>query len=51
VTAIEKESLHKLCGDVTAIADLSLSIADGGFLWLLDSNGADKTTTMERLTG
>jgi len=51
VTAIEIESLHKSYGDVTAIADLSLSIADGEFFGLLGPNGAGKTTTMEILTG
>jgi ABC-2 type transport system ATP-binding protein len=51
VTAIEIESLGKAYGDVTAIADLSLSIDDGEFFGLLGPNGAGKTTTMEILTG
>jgi len=51
VTAIEIESLRKSYGDVTAIADLSLSIDDGEFFGLLGPNGAGKTTTMEILTG
>jgi ABC-2 type transport system ATP-binding protein len=51
VTAIEIESLRKAYGDMTAIADLSLSIDDGEFFGLLGPNGAGKTTTMEILTG
>jgi ABC-2 type transport system ATP-binding protein len=51
VTAIEIESLRKSYGDITAIADLSLSINDGEFFGLLGPNGAGKTTTMEILTG
>ncbi|WP_336330113.1 MULTISPECIES: ABC transporter ATP-binding protein [unclassified Haloarcula] len=51
MTAIEIESLRKSYGDVTAIADLSLSIDDGEFFGLLGPNGAGKTTTMEILTG
>ncbi|MDS0223080.1 ABC transporter ATP-binding protein [Haloarcula sp. S1AR25-5A] len=49
--AIEIESLGKSYGDVTAITDLSLSIADGELFGLLGPNGAGKTTTMEILTG
>ncbi|KAA9395848.1 ABC transporter ATP-binding protein [Haloarcula sp. CBA1130] len=51
MTAIEIESLRKSYGDVTAIANLSLSIDDGEFFGLLGPNGAGKTTTMEILTG
>jgi ABC-2 type transport system ATP-binding protein len=51
VPAIDIESLGKSYGDVTAIADLSLSIADGELFGLLGPNGAGKTTTMEILTG
>jgi ABC-2 type transport system ATP-binding protein len=51
VPPIEIESLKKSYGDVTAIADLSLSIADGELFGLLGPNGAGKTTTMEILTG
>ncbi|AUG49276.1 ABC transporter ATP-binding protein [Haloarcula taiwanensis] len=51
MTAIEIESLRKSYGDMTAIANLSLSVDEGEFFGLLGPNGAGKTTTMEILTG
>ncbi|WP_424000953.1 ABC transporter ATP-binding protein [Haloarcula salina] len=49
--AIQIESFRKSYGDVTAVGDLSLSVAEGELFGLLGPNGAGKTTTMETLTG
>jgi len=51
VPAIQIESFRKSYGDVTAVGDLSLSVAEGELFGLLGPNGAGKTTTMETLTG
>lgn len=49
--AIQIESFRKSYGNVTAVGDLSLSVAEGELFGLLGPNGAGKTTTMETLTG
>ena len=51
MTAIQIQGLAKAYGDVTAIDDLSLSVAEGELFGLLGPNGAGKTTTMKVLTG
>ena len=51
MTAIQIQELTKAYGDVTAIDDLSLSVAEGELFGLLGPNGAGKTTTMTVLTG
>jgi ABC-2 type transport system ATP-binding protein len=48
---IEVESLTKLYGDVTAVADLSFVAAPGEVLGLVGPNGAGKTTTLRSLSG
>jgi len=51
MTAIRTQNLRKTYGDVTALADLSLSVETGELFALLGPNGAGKTTTIEILTG
>ena len=51
MTAIQIQNLVKAHGDVTAIDELSLSVAEGELFGLLGPNGAGKTTTMKVLTG
>lgn len=48
---IEVEHLHKSYGAVTAVADVSFSVADGEIVGILGPNGAGKTTTVESLQG
>jgi len=48
---IEVESVTKEYGPVTAVEDLSFSVAAGEILGFLGPNGAGKTTTMRVLTG
>jgi len=49
--AIRTSNLRKTYGDVTALADLSLSIDRGELFGALGPNGAGKTTTIKILTG
>ena len=51
MTAIQIQGLTRAYGDVTAVDDLSLTVAEGELFGLLGPNGAGKTTTMEVLTG
>jgi ABC-2 type transport system ATP-binding protein len=48
---IELEHLVKKFGDITAVNDLSLTIARGEFFAVLGPNAAGKTTTIKLLTG
>ena len=48
---IEVRDLTKRFGDLTAIRDISFSVARGEILGFLGPNGAGKTTTMRILTG
>lgn len=48
---IEVRNLTKRYGDLTAIHDISFSVARGEILGFLGPNGAGKTTTMRVLTG
>ena len=48
---IEVRNLTKRYGDLTAIHDISFSVARGEVLGFLGPNGAGKTTTMRILTG
>jgi ABC-2 type transport system ATP-binding protein len=48
---IEVRNLTKRYGDLTAIRDVSFSVASGEILGFLGPNGAGKTTTMRILTG
>src|SRR6059036_1171796 len=47
---IEVQNLTKHYGPVTAIRDVSFSVAPGEILGFLGPNGAGKTTTMRILT-
>lgn len=49
--AIETQDLAKCYGDVQAVADLSLRVAEGEIYAFLGLNGAGKTTTMRMLLG
>ncbi|GGL59917.1 ABC transporter ATP-binding protein [Halocalculus aciditolerans] len=51
MTALDVRDLRRSYGDVTALADLSLSVADGELFGFLGPNGAGKTTTIKILTG
>ena len=48
---IEVDSVSKEYGSLTAVQDLSFSVAKGEILGFLGPNGAGKTTTMRVLTG
>jgi len=48
---IETETLAKRYGDVTAVDDLSLRVAEGEIYAFLGLNGAGKTTTIRMLLG
>jgi ABC-2 type transport system ATP-binding protein len=48
---IEVEGLTKLYGSLTAVQDLSFSVAPGEILGLVGPNGAGKTTTLRILSG
>jgi ABC-2 type transport system ATP-binding protein len=48
---IHISGLHKSYGDVQALRDVSLDIAQGEIVGLLGPNGAGKTTMMKILTG
>jgi len=49
--AIETENLGKRYGDVTAVEQLSLRVAEGEIYAFLGLNGAGKTTTIRMLLG
>jgi ABC-2 type transport system ATP-binding protein len=49
--AIETENLGKKYGDVTAVEQLSLKVAEGEIYAFLGLNGAGKTTTIRLLLG
>jgi len=49
--AIETEGLGKRYGDVTAVEELSLRVAEGEIYAFLGLNGAGKTTTIRMLLG
>ena len=51
VTLLEVGSLTKRYGSITAVDDLSFSVAPGETLGLLGPNGAGKTTTMGCIVG
>src|SRR5262249_3628737 len=51
VAAIHVEGLTKSYGGLTAVRDLSFSVAEGEIFALLGPNGAGKTTTIEILEG
>lgn len=50
MTAIKMENLTKQFGDLTAVDNLTISVAEGELFGLVGSDGAGKTTTMRMLT-
>jgi ABC-2 type transport system ATP-binding protein len=50
-TAIEVKSVTRRFADITAVEDLSFSVAAGEIFGLLGPNGAGKTTTIHLITG
>jgi ABC-2 type transport system ATP-binding protein len=48
---IEVENLTKVYGSLTAVQDLSFTVAKGEILGLVGPNGAGKTTTLRSLAG
>jgi len=48
---IEVQHLTKRYGDLTAISDISFTVASGQILGFLGPNGSGKTTTMRVITG
>ena len=50
MSAIQINSLTKQYKDVTAVNNLSLTIAEGELFSLLGVNGAGKTTTIKMLS-
>jgi ABC-2 type transport system ATP-binding protein len=49
--AIATEGLTRRFGDLTAVEDVNLSVAQGQFYGFLGPNGAGKSTTIKMLTG
>ncbi len=49
--AIHTENLTRLFGGISAVNDLTLSVAPGSFYGFLGPNGAGKSTTIKMLTG
>ena len=48
---LEVEGLEVRYGDLVGVAEVSLSVPQGGMLALLGSNGAGKTTTLNAIAG
>ncbi|HDJ9398734.1 TPA: ATP-binding cassette domain-containing protein, partial [Escherichia coli] len=48
--AIETRHLYKRFGDVTALDDINLRIAQGEFVAIMGASGSGKTTLMNILT-
>ena len=51
MTTIELDGVSKRYGETTAIADATLSIADGEFFTLVGPSGCGKTTTLRLIAG
>ncbi len=51
IAAIQTHGLTRRFGDLTAVEDVTLSVAQGQFFGFLGPNGAGKSTTIKMLTG
>jgi putative spermidine/putrescine transport system ATP-binding protein len=51
VPSIRLEGVEKHFGDVVAVADLDLEVADGEFFSMLGPSGSGKTTTLRMIAG
>ncbi len=51
IAAVQTTGLTRCFGDVTAVANVNLSVAPGQFFGFLGPNGAGKSTTIKMLTG
>ncbi|MEK9735856.1 MAG: ATP-binding cassette domain-containing protein, partial [Candidatus Nanopelagicales bacterium] len=50
-TAIRLSGLRKTFGDVVAVDNVDLEVADGEFLTLLGPSGSGKTTVLRMIAG
>ena len=50
-TVIETQHLYKRFGQVTALEDINIQIAEGEFVAIMGASGSGKTTLMNILTG
>jgi ABC-2 type transport system ATP-binding protein len=51
IAAIQTHGLTRRFGALTAVDDVTLSVAPGQFFGFLGPNGAGKSTTIKMLTG
>jgi len=51
VSAIVLENISRLFGEVAAVADVNLDVAEGEFVTLLGPSGCGKTTTLRMVAG
>lgn len=51
IAAIQTRGLTRRFGDLTAVEEMTLSVAQGQFFGFLGPNGAGKSTTIKMLTG
>ena len=51
MASIELSGVSRAFGEVKAVSELSLHVADGEFLVLLGPSGAGKTTTLRLIAG